>query len=562
MDEKGPKILSIDDALNSLERNPQVSASVVQAIRSMCKTHAKNPDDSICQHSTNQSIHSGVRSENSTNVIKDASLNSGTTKNSRCKQQLPPETVLQIFQERPKLNPEEAYRRGSLLLCKSIAPKYGVTPKTVRDIWRGRTWSQVTMGEWTEHEKAQQVRRRDDESDTEPAITAHNHNVTVAFSRSPSAVSCDQNEGALRRDEEQLLRLVRPRASDVGPQCKQAERLRHAGGDSSDRDDGALDSGVEGDLGLSISYDDHFSSSATATRQCPWSGDRSQVLDVISRGSCFGGGGDGGGREWVCMQAHRGAAGGARTATSAAQAAWSAAASRGHPAGGAVWLPDLAPFDDPNHPDAHRPTGCIPRHPLPWFPAAAAESVGEHRLGQASSGTRRSTPTTEEGKGLAIGGSDGVVSAWQKGPVVLEGPALAGQHKSRVSDVGRIRTRPLAALAGQAGQKGSDARDTRGEAATSDRGWGAERIMRDGGWAAERTVRDGGWAAERTGFAARGSHDSDAWGGTARCGAERDGDETVLPPIQLLLGPWSRPQDAPPPPKEGPPPPARWMRPL
>lgn len=35
-------------------------------------------------------------------------------------------------------------RRGSMLHCKSIAPKYGVTPKTIRDVWSGRSWAKTT----------------------------------------------------------------------------------------------------------------------------------------------------------------------------------------------------------------------------------------------------------------------------------------------------------------------------------------------------------------------------------------------------------------------------------
>ena len=41
-----------------------------------------------------------------------------------------------------------------MLHCKAIAPKYGVTPKTVRDIWNGRTWWQTTKQYWSKEEKA------------------------------------------------------------------------------------------------------------------------------------------------------------------------------------------------------------------------------------------------------------------------------------------------------------------------------------------------------------------------------------------------------------------------
>ena len=43
-------------------------------------------------------------------------------------------------------------RRGSMLHCKAIAPKYGVTPKTIRDVWSGRSWAKTTRHLWTEEE--------------------------------------------------------------------------------------------------------------------------------------------------------------------------------------------------------------------------------------------------------------------------------------------------------------------------------------------------------------------------------------------------------------------------
>ena len=46
-----------------------------------------------------------------------------------------------------------------MLLCKIIAPKYGVSPKTIRDIWRGRTWLHATEHLWTEEDKGQKSSR-------------------------------------------------------------------------------------------------------------------------------------------------------------------------------------------------------------------------------------------------------------------------------------------------------------------------------------------------------------------------------------------------------------------
>jgi hypothetical protein len=59
--------------------------------------------------------------------------------------------VLEIFELRPKMSTGRQ-RRGSMIQCKSIAPKYGVTAKTVREIWRGQTWTETTWPLWTEEE--------------------------------------------------------------------------------------------------------------------------------------------------------------------------------------------------------------------------------------------------------------------------------------------------------------------------------------------------------------------------------------------------------------------------
>ena len=58
-------------------------------------------------------------------------------------------------------------RRGSMLHCKAIAPKYGVTPKTIRDVWSGRSWAEATKPLWTEEE----IKRRSaNEEDSKHSI--------------------------------------------------------------------------------------------------------------------------------------------------------------------------------------------------------------------------------------------------------------------------------------------------------------------------------------------------------------------------------------------------------
>jgi hypothetical protein len=39
-----------------------------------------------------------------------------------------------------------------MAMCKAIAPRYGICAKTVRDIWKGRTWFLATKHLWTAEE--------------------------------------------------------------------------------------------------------------------------------------------------------------------------------------------------------------------------------------------------------------------------------------------------------------------------------------------------------------------------------------------------------------------------
>jgi len=67
--------------------------------------------------------------------------------------------VLEIFALRPRVQSGRA-ARGSMVQCKIIAPRYGVTAKTVREIWRGITWTQTTLPHWTEQELGMRRARR------------------------------------------------------------------------------------------------------------------------------------------------------------------------------------------------------------------------------------------------------------------------------------------------------------------------------------------------------------------------------------------------------------------
>jgi hypothetical protein len=64
------------------------------------------------------------------------------------RQQLTVAEAVQIYELRPsKTRGTNLYRD-----CRTLAPFFGVTPKTIRDVWSGRTWVEATRHLWTEHE--------------------------------------------------------------------------------------------------------------------------------------------------------------------------------------------------------------------------------------------------------------------------------------------------------------------------------------------------------------------------------------------------------------------------
>uniref|UniRef100_A0A7S1H2Z0 Uncharacterized protein n=1 Tax=Hemiselmis andersenii TaxID=464988 RepID=A0A7S1H2Z0_HEMAN len=81
----------------------------------------------------------------------------GEPRAKKARHQLTEEEAVAIFNLRPKATKDGNQRRGSMTHCKIIAPKYGVTPKTVRDIWNGRTWWSATKQYWSKEEKARRA---------------------------------------------------------------------------------------------------------------------------------------------------------------------------------------------------------------------------------------------------------------------------------------------------------------------------------------------------------------------------------------------------------------------
>eukprot|EP00961_Rhodomonas_salina_P255805 3456994-Rhodomonas_salina.1 len=78
------------------------------------------------------------------------------------RQQLTSEEAAEIYSMRPEAAKEPFSRKGCLVnsmgKSKMIAPHFGVTAKTVRDIWHGRTWASATRHLWTDEEIAHRAR--------------------------------------------------------------------------------------------------------------------------------------------------------------------------------------------------------------------------------------------------------------------------------------------------------------------------------------------------------------------------------------------------------------------
>ena len=76
------------------------------------------------------------------------------------RQQLTVEEAAEIYLLRPRRG---EVRSGSLVHCRMLAPRYGVTAKTIRDVWSGRTWAEATRHLWTPEEMVQREKSAEGE---------------------------------------------------------------------------------------------------------------------------------------------------------------------------------------------------------------------------------------------------------------------------------------------------------------------------------------------------------------------------------------------------------------
>ena len=105
----------IECALSVLDRAASIPGHVVQALRQVYFNHISRTNGKSGDYSH------GNRSS-------DGQANSKRLR--MTKQQ-----AIEIYCQRPNAGVDDKLRRGSMSGCKDLAIKYGVTPKTIRDIW-------------------------------------------------------------------------------------------------------------------------------------------------------------------------------------------------------------------------------------------------------------------------------------------------------------------------------------------------------------------------------------------------------------------------------------------
>ena len=154
---------NFEGALSLSESQTAIPAEAILAIGSLCENvHASENRESKLDPKGSKGEKSNSTSSHSSDVEDERSESQSTAQRkfkppSSKRQQLTSVEAAEIFELRPRHGKNKGPRRGSMLICKKIAPKYGVSPKTIRDIWRGRTWLHATEHLWTEDEKKQKL---------------------------------------------------------------------------------------------------------------------------------------------------------------------------------------------------------------------------------------------------------------------------------------------------------------------------------------------------------------------------------------------------------------------
>ncbi|EKX31636.1 hypothetical protein GUITHDRAFT_122181 [Guillardia theta CCMP2712] len=146
----------IEDALSALAKTAGVSEEALSLLRQAVQTSNIQHSVPSDRAASNMSTEIG----GSRRPFKPASSK---------RQQLTAEEAVEIYKLRPIACKGGNLRRGSMLHCKAVAPRYGVTPKTIRDVWSGRSWAEATRHLWTEDEVMRRTAGGSDEDAEGPS---------------------------------------------------------------------------------------------------------------------------------------------------------------------------------------------------------------------------------------------------------------------------------------------------------------------------------------------------------------------------------------------------------
>eukprot|EP00961_Rhodomonas_salina_P013008 175029-Rhodomonas_salina.2 len=158
-----PDVLSL---LKNLREGSQISDSAHQGLSKAFEVLSKNQETVACHLDEDDGRHSPSERRDpempDERVITAAGIKAPKRTSasrpfkhpSSRRQQLTLDEAAEIYSMRPEFAKGSTLRRGCMVKSKMIAPLFGVTPKTVRDIWHARTWVLATRHLWTEEEIA------------------------------------------------------------------------------------------------------------------------------------------------------------------------------------------------------------------------------------------------------------------------------------------------------------------------------------------------------------------------------------------------------------------------
>mmetsp|Transcript_130560 Transcript_130560/g.194451 ORF Transcript_130560/g.194451 Transcript_130560/m.194451 type:complete len:351 (-) Transcript_130560:71-1123(-) len=179
------KSQQVENALAVLAQEAGFSQETLSALRQAVETGRKMKERGAVGGQWNQAAQNIL----SPMPMTPVRLAARTVKPASSKrQQLTVEEAAEIYSLRPRNSFDVL--RGSMAHCRTLAPRYGVTPKTIRDVWSGRTWAEATRHLWTEEEVTQRAKRaamkqsgkkdgsEDDEDEEQAAVdvSANSHN--------------------------------------------------------------------------------------------------------------------------------------------------------------------------------------------------------------------------------------------------------------------------------------------------------------------------------------------------------------------------------------------------